>query len=158
MPALFLFTSFLLERLKKRESKKEGVETMVKAKVGIAVGSVFGIFILVYGTALLYRLLFGGYILEGGLANINYGALAILCAIPFGWLSLIGKGKYPKNYSLILSASLFSVLFVLVHLVLVLSSGAMANDAVARTLIVFPASALLLAVVLLFTERNEKIT
>lgn len=130
---------------------------MGEMKIGKAIGSIAGVFLLVYGTALLYRLLFGGYMLKGGLANLNYGALAMLCAVPFVWLSLIGTGKGSRANAGVMGAALFSVLFALVHLVVVLSSGTIADDAVVRTLIVFPVTALLLAAVLHITEKNGKI-
>lgn len=95
---------------------------MVKTKVGMAVGCIIGVFILVYGTAFLFRLLFGGYMLEGGFANLNYGVLTLLCAVPFVLKALIGQSNRSTSYAILMSAALFSVLFVLVHLVMVLSA------------------------------------
>lgn len=131
---------------------------MVKTKFGMLVGSIIGVFILVYGTALLFLLLFGGYMLEGGLANMNYGILALLCALPFVLRVLIGRSKYSTNNVIFMSAALFSILFVLVHLVIVLSAETMQDDAVTRILVVFPLSALLLVAALHFTARNEKVS
>lgn len=129
---------------------------MVKTKVGMAVGCIIGVFILVYGTAFLFRLLFGGYMLEGGFANLNYGVLTLLCAVPFVLKALIGQSNRSTSYAILMSAALFSVLFVLVHLVMVLSAEGMQGGAVTRILAVFPLSALLLVVTLHFTTRNEK--
>ena len=131
---------------------------MIKTKVGMLVGSIVGVFVLVYGTAFLFHLLFSGYMLEGGLANLNYGVLALLCTIPFALRVLIGRSGHSTNQVILLSAALFSVLFVLVHLVMVLSAEAMQGDAVTRMLAVFPISALLLVVTLHFTARNEKVS
>lgn len=81
----------------------------------------------------------------------------MLCAMPFVWLSLVGTRKGSRANAGVMSAALFSVLFALVHLVVVLSSGTIADDAVVRTLIVFPVTALLLAAVLHITEKNGKV-
>lgn len=129
---------------------------MIKTKIGMLVGSIMGMFILVYGTALLFYLLFGGYMLEGGITNINYGILALLCAIPFIFGVLIGRNNRSKSQVIFMSAALFSILFVLAHLVMVLSAEAMQGDAVMRMLAVFPLSALLLVTTLHFTEKNEE--
>ena len=131
---------------------------MIKTKVGMLVGSIVGVFVLIYGTAFLFHLLFGGYMLEGGLANLNYGVLALLCTVPFVLRVLIGRSNHSTNQVILMSAALFSVLFVLVHLVMVLSAEAMQGDAVTRILAVFPISALLLIVTLHFTARNEKVS
>ncbi|WP_084245857.1 hypothetical protein [Planomicrobium okeanokoites] len=131
---------------------------MVKTKIGMVVGSIVGVFILVYGTAFLFHLLFGGYMLEGGLVNLNYGVLALLCAAPFVLKALMGRSNCSKGYAILMSAALFSVLFVLVHLVMVLSGEGMQDDAVMRILVVFPLSALLLVVTLHFTSRKENIS
>ncbi|RLQ90084.1 hypothetical protein [Planomicrobium sp. Y74] len=126
---------------------------MLKSKVTLAVGSVIGIFIVVYGTALLMGLLFDAYLFEGGLTNLNYGLLALLCAFPFAVIAAVGRNNDESKRALINSALLFSVLFVLVHLVLVLSTEIM--DA-GRIMVIFPVSALLLAVVLYLTAGKEK--
>ncbi|WP_341963600.1 hypothetical protein NM897_17005 (plasmid) [Planococcus maritimus] len=131
---------------------------MIKTNVGMLVGSIVGVFVLVYGTAFLFHLLFGRYMLEGGLANLNYGVLALLCAVPFVLKVLIGRSNRSTNHLILMSVALFSVLFVLVHLVMLLSTEAMQGDAVTRMLAVFPISALLLVVTLHFTARNEKMS
>lgn len=131
---------------------------MIKTKVGMLVGSIVGVFVLIYGTAFLFDLLFGGYMLEGGLANLNYGVLALLCAVPFVLRALVGRNDRSTSHVILMSIALFSVLFVLVHLVMVLSAEAMQGDAVTRMLAVFPISALLLVVTLHFTARNEKLS
>lgn len=131
---------------------------MIKTKVGMLVGSIMGAFILVYGTALLFYLLFGGYMLDGGLANLNYGILALLCALPFMFGVLIGWNNRSMSQVIFMSAALFSILFVLVHLVMVLSAEAMQGDAITRMLAVLPLSALLLVATLHFAAKNEKVS
>lgn len=126
---------------------------MLKSKIAMAVGSVIGIFIVVYGTALLLGLLFDAYLFEGGLTNLDYGLLALLCALPFAVIALVGKTGNENKRALVNGALLFSILFVLVHLVLVLSDEVM--DA-GRVMAAFPVSALLLAVVLYLTTGKEK--
>ncbi|WP_203333613.1 hypothetical protein [Planococcus beigongshangi] len=130
---------------------------MLKSKGAMVVGSMIGIFILVYGTAILFRLLFESYLFDGGLPNLNYGLLALLCAIPFVLIAIVGKKDAATSYSVISAALLFSVLFVLIHLVLVVSAGPLDAAAIRRTLAVFPVTALLLVVVLYFTAGRENI-
>lgn len=122
----------------------------------MAVGSVIGIFILVYGTAILFGLLFGSYLFDGGLTNLNYGLLALLSAIPFAFIAVAGGKDAAAIYSFISAVLLFSVLFVLIHLVLVISAEPMDAAAIQRTLAVFPVTALLLLVALYFTVGKEK--
>lgn len=126
---------------------------MLKSKVAITMGSVIGIFIVVYGTALLLGLLFNAYLFEGGLTALNYGLLALLSALPFAVIAMVGGNGDENKRALIISALLFSILFVLVHLVLVLSAEVM--DA-GRIMVIFPVSALLLALILHFTAGKEK--
>ena len=126
---------------------------MLKSKVAMAVGSVIGILVIVYGTALLLELLFNAYLFEGGLTNLNYGILALLCALPFALIAVVGRNNDESKRALIISVLLFSILFVLVHLVLVLSAEVM--DA-GRILVIFPVSALLLSVVLYLAAGKEK--
>ena len=124
---------------------------MLKSKGAMAVGSVIGMFILIYGSAILFSLLFGEYLFEGGLTNLNYGILAILSAIPFVLVAVVGKKDAAARYSVISAALLFSVLFGLVHLVLVISAEPMDAAAIQRTLAAFPVTTLLLIVTLYFT-------
>ncbi|MTD31174.1 hypothetical protein GIW82_08885 [Planomicrobium sp. YIM 101495] len=128
---------------------------MLKSKAAMLAGSVIGAFILIYGTAILFNLFFGAYMLQGGLADWKYGMLALLCAMPFVLITLFGRSDRSSKYAIFAGAVLFSVLFVIVHLMMVLSAEAMQDDAAERVLIVFPVSALILAVVLYFTARNE---
>lgn len=128
---------------------------MLKSKAAMLAGSVIGAFILIYGTAILFNLFFGAYMLQGGLADWKYGMLALLCAMPFVLITLFGRSDRSSKYDIFAGAVLFSVLFVIVHLMMVLSAEAMQDDAAERVLIVFPVSALILAVVLYFTARNE---
>ncbi|WP_422124456.1 hypothetical protein DHX103_06465 [Planococcus sp. X10-3] len=126
---------------------------MMKSKAAMAVGSMVGTFIIIYGTTAVFGLLFGAYLFEGGLTNVNYGVLAVLCGAPFAVVALIGRNGKVAQGAVILSAILFFVIFILVHLVLVLSAEAME---VRRVMAIFPISALLLVVVLYFTREREK--
>lgn len=129
---------------------------MLKSKGAMIVGSLTGAFILIYGTAILFRLLFGGYLFEGGLANLNYALLALLCAVPFALIALAGRNDGATRNAVLIGEVLFSVLFVLVHLVLVVSAEAMDGAMITRTVAIFPVTALLLVVVLYFTAGKEK--
>lgn len=131
---------------------------MANTKITLIMGSILGSFGLVYGTTLLFWGLFGGYMLEGGLGNLNYGVLALLCAVPFVAGLLLDRRSHSNYQDMILSFALFSILFGIVHLVVVSSSEAMQGDAVIRILTVFPISALLLVASLYFTATNKKFT
>ena len=129
---------------------------MLKSKGVLVVGSIAGAVILIYGTAAVFRLLFGGYLFDGGLTNLNYGVLALLCAVPFVLIALAGKNNSASRNALAIAFLLFAVLFVLVHLVLVVSGEAMDGAMLTRTLVIFPAGALLLAVIVYFAAGREK--
>jgi len=107
--------------------------------------SVLGIFLLVYGTAVVFRLIMGNYFMDRGLADPNYIFLALLCALPFVVGSLMGKNKnLEKHIEVIFSGGmLFSLLFIAVQGALVFSANGMTDEIIARTLIVLPTSALL---------------
>lgn len=136
--------------------QRERVESMLKTKAAIGAGSILGAFIIIYGTAAVFGLLFGTYLFEGGLANLTYALLALLCAIPFVLAVLLGRNNGETRGAVVISALLFSVLFVLVHLVLIVSAEVMDTAAVTRILVVFPVSALLLAGTLYFTAERKK--
>ncbi|MDN7240892.1 hypothetical protein QWY14_03780 [Planococcus sp. N028] len=129
---------------------------MLKSKISKLVGSIVWVFILVYGTAYLFRLLFGSYMLEGGMANTSYGILALLCAVPFVLIEITERRKKSTFDLALISLGLFSILFFLVHLVIVFSSEAMQDGAVTRALIVLPLSALLIVATVHFTVQHEK--
>ena len=117
---------------------------MFKGKGTLVVGSVLGIFLLVYGTAVVFRLLMGSYFLNEGLTDPNYILLALLCAIPFGVGSSMGKNKTTKKHfeTIFMGGVLFTLLFTTVHGVLVFWAPEMTNEVIVRTLTVFPISAL----------------
>jgi len=121
------------------------VLVLYKGKSTLVVGSVLGIFLLVYGTAGVFRFLMGSYFLDGGLTDPNYILLALLCAIPFAVGSLMGMNKPTKKHfeTIFMGGVLFSLLFTTVHGVLVFWAPEMTNEVIVRTLIVFPISALL---------------
>lgn len=136
--------------------QREGMESMLKPKVLIAVGSLIGVFVIIYGTAAVYGLLLGSYLFDGGLTNLNYALLATLCAVPFVLVAVMGRKGGETTSAVLISALLFSVLFTLVQLVLVLSAEAMDGAAGGRVLATFPISALLLVGALYLTRGREK--
>ena len=108
-------------------------------------GSILGTFLLVYGTAIIFRLLMGNYFMDGGLTDPAYIYLALLCALPFVAASLMGRTKDPKKHieTIVMGGGLFLLLFMTVHGVLVFSAIEMTASVIERTLLVFPVSALL---------------
>ena len=53
---------------------------MKRSKSSLFILCIVGIFLAVYGTAVILRLIFGDFLLDGGLTNPNYSLLALLCA------------------------------------------------------------------------------
>lgn len=126
---------------------------MGKSKSLLVGGSIVGTFILVFGTAILFRLLMGTYFMKGGLADSNYILLALLCAVPFAVCSLIEMNKNPKKHieAILIGGVLFSLIFMTVHGCLVFSASPMTDAAITRTLIVFPISALFIVLAAYFS-------
>ncbi|WP_210468900.1 hypothetical protein [Sporosarcina sp. 6E9] len=108
-------------------------------------GSLIAAFLLVYGTAIMNWMLIGEYYLNGGLLDVNYTYLSLLCAVPFVLGSLLKLNITPKNRLtfIIVSGLLFAVLFTTVHWAFVYYGVEMAADVLFRTLLVLPISALL---------------
>ncbi len=90
-------------------------------------------------------MLIGEYYLNGGLLDVNYTYLSLLCAVPFVLGSLLKLNITPKNRLtfIIVSGLLFAVLFTTVHWAFVYYGVEMAADVLFRTLLVLPISALL---------------
>lgn len=121
------------------------------SKQGMTVGSIIGMLILVYGTAILYKLLMGNYLFEGGLADLHYVYLALLCAIPFVIGSLIVNSRI-----VLMSVLLFAVLFVVVHWAFVFTGELVTGKELGRMFIVLPASALLLTVAIRVSRSKKE--
>jgi len=56
---------------------------MKPSKRSLFVLCIAGVFLVVYGSAVVLRLLLGDFLLDGGLTNLNYLFLTLLCVVPF---------------------------------------------------------------------------
>jgi hypothetical protein len=126
---------------------------MNRLKGILVVSCIASMFLFVYGTALILRLIFGKYLLEGGLFDLNYLFLTFLCSIPFLFFLLIKKNHSKKEY--FISGTLFSILYVYVNFLLVFSLVEMTAATEMRILIVFPVTALILAMVSHFICQQD---
>ena len=83
--------------------------------------------------------------MNGGLLDLNYAYLSLLCAVPFVLGSLVKLNITSKNRFIFIIAAglLFAVLFTTVHWAFVYYGVEMAADVLFRTLLVLPISALL---------------
>jgi hypothetical protein len=125
---------------------------LLAQKLALAIKSIIGMFILVYGTAILFKLSFGEYLMVDGLGDLNYLFLFILCAVPFV-LGIIGENGGKLT---LMSGLFFGTLFILVHGTLIFSVLEMTSEILARILTVIPISALLIVIVCYFIINNEK--
>ncbi|MFF2755696.1 hypothetical protein ACFVR1_18540 [Psychrobacillus sp. NPDC058041] len=125
---------------------------LLSQKLALAIKSIIGLFILVYGTAILFKLSFGEYLMVDGLGDLNYLYLFILCAVPFV-LGILGENGVKLT---LMSGLFFGTLFVLVHGTLIFSVLEMTSEILARILTVIPISALLIVVVSYFVVNHEK--
>lgn len=118
---------------------------LIQSRLSLVFGSVIGAFVLVYGTAIINRVLVGDYFMTSGLLDINYANLSLLCAVPFLLGSLVKLNITLKNRLIFIIAAgiLFAVLFTTVHWAFVYHGVEMATDVLFRTLLVLPISALL---------------
>ncbi|MFJ7933747.1 hypothetical protein [Sporosarcina sp. NPDC096371] len=115
-----------------------------------------GAFLLVYGTAVILRLTLGNYLLEGGLANLSYVLLAVLCVLPFLVYLFISGNQVGRILEVIgTSGFFFSILFVYVNFMLVFSSTEKFPEDEIRLLICFPVVALILVVLLQFIHSKN---
>ena len=116
---------------------------MLKSKQVLIGGSIAGVFILVYGSAIVFRLLMGNYVFDNGLANPNYVYLVLLCSLPFVIVGIIRLSEI--NFSLLLiSWFLFAFLFIVIHWTFVFSGEQITGKETGRILTVLPISALLI--------------
>jgi hypothetical protein len=122
-------------------------------------GSVIAAFLLVYGTAIMNWMLVGEYYMNGGLVDVNYAYLSLLCAVPFVLASVVKLNITSKNRLtfIIVAGLLFAVLFTTVHWAFVYYGVEMAADVLFRTLLVIPISAFLvvLAVFIGFNMEGD---
>lgn len=120
----------------------------------LAIKSMIGLFILVYGTAILFRLFFGKYLMSDGLMDINYLLLVLFCAVPIVIGIFINKDNALKMILMI--GLFFGPLFIFIHGALIFSVLELTPEIVARILTVIPISALIIVGVSYFILNREK--
>lgn len=130
---------------------------MQQSKITLIGGVVVGAFLLVYGSAILNRIIVGDYFMDRGLLDLNYIILALLCAVPFILASLIKMNmNQEKHFNMILmSGFLFAVHFIIVHWAFVYFGVEMSDGILLRTIIVFPISAFLIVLATYFGMNME---
>jgi hypothetical protein len=120
-----------------------------RSKGFYVIASILTTFVLVYGISVLLRLLLGAYLMVGGITDLNYVLLALLCSVPFVLYALLKSKK--AGEVILISGGMFIVLFVYVNFLLVFSLQEMTQAIVIRMLSVFPTFALLLIVAMHFS-------
>ncbi len=129
---------------------------MKQSKMTLLIFCIVGIFLLVYGTAGILRLVLGKFLLDGGLADTNYTLLALLCAAPFLIYVLFSSNTLSRMREVILtSGAFFGILFIYVNFMLVNSLIAMSQETVTRILMVFPVVSFILVLVLSFIQKRN---
>ena len=114
------------------------------------------IFLVVYGTAIILRLLLGDFLLDGGLTNLNYLLITLLCAVPFLLYLLVSKNHLEKVTEVILTSGVFFLIFfIYTNFMLVFSMTVQSQAIAVRLLMTFPMVALILVVVLHFTQGGN---
>lgn len=117
---------------------------------------IVGVFLVVYGSAIVLRLLLGNFLLDGGLINLNYLLLTLLCVVPFLLYLLISKNYCEKVTEVILISGLFFLtFFVYSNFMLVFSMTEQSQAIAVRLLMIYPTLALILVVVLHFTQGSN---
>lgn len=111
---------------------------------------------MIFGTSIILHLLVGNFLLEGGLSNLNYLLLALLCAMPFLLYVIISGNNIERVTNVILTSGLFFlILFVYANFILVFSMTVQSQVIAVRSLITFPALALILVIVLHFSQSEN---
>lgn len=129
---------------------------MKQSKISLLILCIVGIFLFVYGTAGILRLLLGKFLLGGGFADVNYATLALLCAVPFILYIVVTSNTLETMRELILtSGAFFVIIFIYVNAMLVNSLIEMHPEMVTRLLTVFPAASFLLVFVLSFAQKRN---
>ena len=129
---------------------------MKRSRSSLFILCIVGIFLAVYGTAVILRLIFGDFLLDGGLTNPNYSLLALLCLVPFLFYLLVSRNDFEKVNEVILTSGLFFILlFVYTNFILVLALTENSSAIAIRLLIIFPIVALLLVTVLHFFQSKN---
>lgn len=129
---------------------------MKQSKRSLLVLCIVGTFLVVYGSAIVLRLLLGNFLLDGGLTNLNYLLLTLLCVVPFLLYLLISKNYCEKVTEVILISGLFFLIFfVYSNFMLVFSMTEQSQAIAVRLLMIYPTLALILVVVLHFTQGRN---
>ena len=129
---------------------------MKQSKISLLILCIVSIFLFVYGTAGIFRLILGKFLLDGGFANVNYAILALLCAAPFMFYILFTSSTLEQMRGLIVtSGAFFIVLFIYVNIMLVNSLIEAHPETTTRLLTVFPATAIILVFVLSFAQKRN---
>jgi hypothetical protein len=129
---------------------------MKHSRISLIVLCIVGIFLVVYGTIVILRLLLGDYLFVGGLNNPNYLLLTILCTVPFLLYVLISRNTNERLTEVILTSGLFFlILFVYTNFMLVFSMTEQSQAIEVRLLTTFPMVAWILVVVLHFTQGRN---
>ncbi|EIJ77983.1 hypothetical protein PB1_10454 [Bacillus methanolicus PB1] len=130
---------------------------MNRSKGFLVISSIVGIFLVVYGTSILFRFLFGNYFMDKGLSDVNYLYLALLCSVPYVlYLLLSGRHSERASKVFLTSGLLFLILFVPVHSTLVVEGKELTQETLTRILTVIPLSAFLLVIVCHFLIAGNK--
>ncbi|MBO0586430.1 hypothetical protein [Sporosarcina sp. E16_8] len=131
---------------------------MKRSRSSLFILCIVGIFLTVYGAAVILRLIFGGLLLDGGLTNPNYSLLALLCVVPFLFYLLVSRNDVKKINEVILTSGLFFILlFLYTNFILVLALTENSTEIANRLLIIFPIVALLLVIVIhFFQSKNSR--
>lgn len=129
---------------------------MKHSRISLIVLCIVGTFLVVYGTIVILRLLLGDYLLDGGLNNPNYLLLTFLCTVPFLLYVLISRNNNERLTEVILTSGLFFlILFVYTNFMLVFSMTEQSQAIEVRLLTTFPMVALILVVVLHFSQGRN---
>lgn len=130
---------------------------MNRSKGFLVISSIVGTFLVVYGTSILFRFLFGNYFMDKGLSDVNYLYLALLCSVPYVlYLLLSGRHSERASKVFLTSGLLFLILFVPVHSTLVVEGKELTQETLTRILTVIPLSAFLLVIVCHFLIAGNK--
>lgn len=120
---------------------------MNRSRGFLVMSSIACIFLLVYGTSIILRLLSGNYLMDGGLTDLNYLYLALLCSAPFILYSLFSRHSVRASKVILTSGLLFLILFVPVHFTLVIEGKEITQETLLRILTLIPLSSFLLVFV-----------
>ena len=118
---------------------------MHRSKSFLLLSSIIGIFLLVYGTSVIMYFWLGNNLMVGGITNLNYALLALLCLAPFVFYLLFAGNHANRAFEVIVASGiLFCLLFVPLHFVLVFDGEVLSGGELLRLLTTLPAYAFML--------------